>query len=572
MIITKNSNISEEEIMECLQKHSVGVELLFHSHLEYTIPDPATNFSSSYATIEVTKHAESKKYCFCKENKGKELTDYCHFCGNGLYRDFKGIVNPVYVDEYNEQLRNYKKDVEDFNDKNDTSYRTHWMSTLNSKENKIKLYDRYYVSRHPDYEYGIIIKKINIVAQNKNNELVLTGKCERFIEIIPGVRCKAYAKKVKMDEEIDLFKAFNLSTNTAKYDIDIDWDGANNMLDFLEINNEFAKRTGFKEIFNNDVGELYKNSFFMIYMYVYSEYPVIELLAKMGYINVINGALKKICSSYNRDDMRKHAEELNKVFNPYGTTGKLSLSIPKYIGDHLNKMNLSYSVFENWGDICAYEKLSKENFEKFITSTEYSHIYKFLGRFANLLKYGYTVSKLSSYIIKQEKLLSCSTSDVIRYIEDYQNIMELLDVEPDMYPSNIKTVHDKAMDSYRVAKNALTDKKLLELSMRAEPLIPENDDFVIIIPKNTTDFVREGERQHNCVASYVRKVFNEECFVFFIRKKDKASESYITAEYRKGGLYQIKAKNNYTVTNNDAIKYAKEFCSKLSKDVKFRSI
>ena len=119
MIITKNSNISEEEIMECLQKHSVGVELLFHSHLEYTIPDPATNFSSSYATIEVTKHAESKKYCFCKENKGKELTDYCHFCGNGLYRDFKGIVNPVYVDEYNEQLRNYKKDVEDFNDKND---------------------------------------------------------------------------------------------------------------------------------------------------------------------------------------------------------------------------------------------------------------------------------------------------------------------------------------------------------------------------------------------------------------------------------------------------------------------
>ena len=61
-------------------------------------------------------------------------------------------------------------------------------------------------------------------------------------------------------------------------------------------------------------------------------------------------------------------------------------------------------------------------------------------------------------------------------------------------------------------------------------------------------------------------------FFFLGRKKDKPNDSYITAEYRYGKLYQIKEKNNYSVTNPEATKFAKEFCEKLSKTKYFKNI
>lgn len=565
MISTKNSNISDEEIFECLKREKVAIDFITDFNFEYDPTPPVTSRSS-----ELMVNKTSKLFCFCEKGKDKDLKDFCPYCGNGIYHRITEITTKEAAASHATQYRIYRETIEKYDNENGCHHYIGWHRSYDDK--KVKIYDKFFVVKHPDYPHGIIIKKIIIHAQAKGKDLNLTAKMDKFIEIIPGERCEAYNVKKTGNEKMDLFTAFNLSSNTAKYDISIDWQGADNMLDFLTINNDFAKRTGFKEVFNNDAGELYKNSFFMLYMYTYSEYPVIEMLAKMGYTKIIAEALRDVSKSYNRENMRKRADELTKVFNPYGTTGKLSLTIPKYVGDYLRDVGASYRDFENWSDIYSYEKLSKENFEKFISSEEYAKTYSSFNAIANLMKYKYTLFKLMTYITKQMNLLKCSVRDVVTLIKDYQNTIELLGVEPDMYPANIRDVHDKAVASYQLVKNKCNDEKIKRLSDIAKKYIPENENYTIILPENTVDFVNEGERQHNCVATYVRSVVENRCFVFFVRKKEDPTRNYITAEYRRNSLYQIKEKNNHTVTNKEAIDFAKKFCEKLSKDTTFREI
>lgn len=564
MIITKNSNMKEEEIVKCLKKERIGISLLTDVSLSAPL-----SIKPRYYYVDIKENKTTKFECFCEKGIGKKLESHCPYCGNGIFRDSINLGTPSAIETYKKELVKVRAEINDYNKKNNTDYYTF---SYCDYDEKIKLYDKFFIYKHPDYSYGIIIKKVLITAQATKEDICVTGKVERFIEIVPGKTCKAYKVKKSGNEEMDLFKAFNLSSNTTKNNVEIDYEDADNMLDFLDKNSDFAKRTGFKEVFNNDNGKTYKNAFFLFYMYAYCEYPVIEFLAKMGYTKIINEALSDIINSCNKEDMKKAADELTKVFNPYGTSGKLSLMIPKYMGDYLKDVNASYSDFEIWSDIYSYEKISKENFEKIILSNEFAKCYSNFECISNLLKYGYTLSKLLSYILKQSELTSNDTTSIVNCIKDYHNMMELMGVEADMYPSDIIDVHNKAVESYEAAKNKLNDDRILYLSKEASTLIPDDDTFTIVLPKNTTDFVREGERQHNCVASYVRSVVKNECYVFFVRKKEDIDKNYITAEYRKNSLYQIKEKNNYNVTNKNAVDYAKKFCEKLAKNKTFKSV
>lgn len=558
MIISKNSTIPETELLDLIKKSNIGITLKTKPHLTYETDSYWANYK---------ENAEKESICFCQDPKGTKINNYCPYCGNGLTRTMCELATNDYTAELAKQEEKVKEEVKEYEKKVGHTLRI-WRHF--DKDKKKKLYDKYYICQHPDYEYRIIIKKITIEATTKKNEICLTGKLERYIEIVPGEFCKAYKLVRGEAVEMDLFKAFNLSSNTKRYDVNIDWENASNMLDFMTAHPDFTKRTAFLEVFNAYESLMYKNSFFMIYMYFYSEYPVVEFLAKMGYNKIINDALKSIANADNRETMKKTADELTKVFNPSGTSGKISLMIPKYMGDFLNRIKANYRDFAIWSDIYAYEPLSKENFEEYISSKEYFAISGSLSQIANLQKYGYKLFKVSKYIVKQSELLKMSVSSIIQNLIDYRRINELLGTTPDDYPADIEDFHNKAVKSYSMAKNKIDDAKISKVKSYAEKYIPENEEYTIVIPESVYDFVEEGNRQHNCVASYAPRVVNEKCLVFFVRKKEEPDMNYITAEYNYGKLYQIREKNNRPVVNNDAIKYAELFCEKLSHDKFFK--
>ena len=68
--------------------------------------------------------------------------------------------------------------------------------------------------------------------------------------------------------------------------------------------------------------------------------------------------------------------------------------------------------------------------------------------------------------------------------------------------------------------------------------------YIVICPKSPRDMIEEGQMQSNCVGSYVKRVADGDCMVFFMRSKIAPEKSLVTIEVRDGALIQVKARFN----------------------------
>lgn len=562
--MAKEIYFTEEQTKSLLSQLKAGYRII--KNAEFTVDD-----DSRYANLAMDE-TEDEYVCYCKAHKGVAINKkFCPACGNGLLKNLHFIL-------YNSVLAKSKEVISEYQLEHIGRSVSSYVINRTNTPNKLELFSGFYVTKNNDVECGITIYKLKItVSVNKKEVVNLNSKVEYIVNITPGEESKAYKIVRGEKKEVDMFTAFNLSSNTKRYDMDVVWENSSGVIDFLINFPDFNKRTAALDILNISNIQMHKNSFIFLYFYIYSEYPTIELLAKIGYTNLINTTLNKIANSCNKSEMLQKANEIVKVFNPHATSSKLSLNMPKYIADYLNECDATYTEFERWSDICSLEEISRENFEKIISSDAYYTIrhssskYYYnddLGKCVNLLKYGYTLQKLITYINKIAQKENLHVGAALNYLDDYRNMSELMEIEPEPYPSQLKAAHDTVMDGYVAKKNMLTDKKLGTIALQVEDVIFDSDKYTVVMPNCVNDFIKEGQRQHNCVASYVNPVFEGKCIVFFIRKKEDPSMNYVTAEYRNGILYQIKEKNNYSVKDPEVIKYATEICEKIKKSFK----
>ena len=69
--------------------------------------------------------------------------------------------------------------------------------------------------------------------------------------------------------------------------------------------------------------------------------------------------------------------------------------------------------------------------------------------------------------------------------------------------------------------------------------------LMIVAPKEKGDMINEATSQHNCLSSYISRVRDGECMIFFCRKIDAPNKSYVTVEVRSNGkLGQVLAACN----------------------------
>ena len=586
-IDAKKNDLTKDEILDILAKRKTSIRI-------YDKYDLKLNKDKwGYATKLIKSNSVKKMFCFCKNSKGAEIkTKMCPHCGAGIYSSPAKIESKEYTAKRKEDAKNYRDGV--------------YFDPENSERKSTYSENGFYIAPHPNFSYGIIIKKFKIAFSYAKEELNITSSFDYIVEIVPGEFYKATKKTKSGYVDCDMFEALNINTCTMKYNILILFKDAENLLSFMDKNADFTKRTAFKEVYYNFDERIAPNSFFILYMYLYSQYPAIELLAKMNYTSLIRKCINHVGTAWSKEFIKSEAEKLSKVFNPHAATGHLSLHIPKYIGDFLNKVDADISEYMFWGDIYEYDPISKENFEKIINSDHYQSFNNSLHEIPNLLKYGYKTNKLFNYLVKEtlstkinemDKMtrgnadffddedaynfyyeLNENTDEIsifannVIFLKDYHNMIELMKTKQELYPSNILDIHDKTMKAYKLVKDKVKNEKLLEVAKELKKHIPESDDYTIVCPENTNDFVNEGTRQHNCVASYVSDVASNKCAIFFVRRKDDVDKNYITAEYRHGNLYQIREKNNQSVRTPKAVEFAEKFCKNLSKTSTFKSI
>ena len=154
--------------------------------------------------------------------------------------------------------------------------------------------------------------------------------------------------------------------------------------------------------------------------------------------------------------------------------------------------------------------------------------------------YRYNSRRLIQYIDKLN--LSQKRRTVCRDLFDYADMMNQLYDDFDKYPAKLLKAHKQAIEEYNrlqfnYDEDAYSKRNVLEYEC-------EIDGFKFIYPRRASDIQEEGKNQHNCVATYVNRVLNEDCHIMFMRPVDDVEHSYITLEIRNNRIVQAKRRFN----------------------------
>lgn len=448
-----------------------------------------------------------------------------------------------------------------------------WRNGFKVISNKHEVFSVYYVRERMDGEVGIeMVQVTGFCHVSDDGDFVFTERYSSWADVIPGKKIAAYkVTKARGVEEISMFDAFHISNNNAIKDVNIYFEGATSMIDFLFKYSEFGKRTGLSQILMNYHCDMPENSFFLLYMCLLNEYPVVEIIAKMGYYSLIFSMMNEILNHYTRTAIKEQVDKLSNLLSR--TVGKNVLSIPKHIGSFLNSKGTDFNEYMAWALINEREPISEDKFSSYVQSEEYLYMnfYDVLVYFPDIMKYGYTLNEVSRYLVSQSRYLfpNKMKSEKIThpvYItaqmwKDYLEMCEMLGVEPARKPKNLRTVHDDTAKVMSFRNNAEAECKVELLAQQYSGFKSKSEHYVVVFPKCSQDFLNEGNAMHNCVGGYFNKVVRDDCRIFFIRRKEDPDKSYITGECKKTGLGQLFYRSNQPVNNYFERQFAEAVCS-----------
>ena len=102
----------------------------------------------------------------------------------------------------------------------------------------------------------------------------------------------------------------------------------------------------------------------------------------------------------------------------------------------------------------------------------------------------------------------------------------------DKYPEHFKETHDKLTLKYNLNKEYFLNKKIEKFNEINNSLEYKDDQYIVFPARTSQELIDEGVNLHHCVGSYVNKVANAECAIFFLRKVRDIENSLITIELR----------------------------------------
>lgn len=185
--------------------------------------------------------------------------------------------------------------------------------------------------------------------------------------------------------------------------------------------------------------------------------------------------------------------------------------------------NDSYKAFQLSKKINNYPedvRLLVAQFDKMIDDSKLpkEYVVKILRCYKNsLLKYG-------EYTLDGRYRLS----DIFFGVADYPELIKLIDTQSSFALAGKAVVKNYKLLKYQEEQERIekSQKRIKEL----ETLIYR--DYCFIVPTTLKEFVDEGKQQHNCVGHFYNNSMSKgEIFIYFIRKKNKSGESYITCRF-----------------------------------------
>ena len=189
-----------------------------------------------------------------------------------------------------------------------------------------------------------------------------------------------------------------------------------------------------------------------------------------------------------------------------------------------------------------------------------------LSSYANeeVFKVNYSFGKFANYVINETINQGYNRiRDFINELRDYLRMCKQDDIKPTLYSSYLKQTHDITSRNHNVKVEKENEEMFQSRYKDFKPY--RGKKYIVVAPKNSNDLKKEGDTLNHCVASYIKRVIDGECLIYFLRiDKD---ESLITFEVRHNDIVQVRGLHNRKPSTSevqalkDFAKYRKLGCN-----------
>lgn len=170
-----------------------------------------------------------------------------------------------------------------------------------------------------------------------------------------------------------------------------------------------------------------------------------------------------------------------------------------------------------------------------------------------VLRDNYTLGKFTNYVVNETINQGYDrVRDFIGELADYLDMCQEEEIKPTLYSSYLRQTHDIARRNHKVVVEQENEKIFKE---RYKDFKEYNGKkYNVVAPTCSNDLKKEGDNLNHCVASYIKRVIDGDCLIYFLRKDKK--ESLITFEVRHNTIVQVRGLHNRKPTRDemDALK------------------
>lgn len=281
----------------------------------------------------------------------------------------------------------------------------------------------------------------------------------------------------------------------------------------------------------------YRKGDFKKYLFNYMTHPEMELLTKMGYIEMVD----QIQSSAVHFDMtKKKPHEILGIYSSRimllrekeGNVQLYSLlRAEKFLGDYWSKENLSFIVDNSLSEDSIKAIRMCMTLEKFI-----NRVYRYAE-----VQEGYPIWKFQKKIKEIAQMYADMLNMLILNQDDITKYTNL-------YPKDLKKKHDELALVLNEKQN-LEVKTLKNIEFcniqkvfeKFNDLYAFEEGELLIRPAfSAREIIEEGQILHHCVGGdgYLKRHHEGKGFIFVLRKKSNPDEPYVTVEWAHGSIVQ----------------------------------
>jgi len=287
------------------------------------------------------------------------------------------------------------------------------------------------------------------------------------------------------------------------------------------------------------------------------EYTYLEILANAGFPNVER--FKERRSRYNTPTLNIEGKNPKEIFG-----------LPKFCLKHIRE-DERIGIYEIKEMRKALEKIDGNRFRELLDIVRDEGSVKGLCQALDTLieihdTYGYNnLKKLTLYLFREIRMTQgiTSPSTGATLLRDYIKMATKLRQEYDKYPKSLKKDHDVTMMNYKVMENDIKRREFREKVETEEYKYFEfkKKEYKIISPSEMEDLVREGNELSHCIASYIDRVIDNKCKIYFLRNVEDIATPLISIEVANENIRQVRGSYNRKATQEEK-EFIKEWAEK----------